>query len=377
MADEEVFHKFKPGELNELELSPDDLFIPEGAGPLTLLRRAITKAYERTSTFNDKGLMRAQVLHAATVPGNIGPGGIPGWRDIFGAEEERHFAICRIPEIDACIGMPNINRSSDSADERDMGPDKLLLSLHGQYYSKPLISSDMTGLAAGDIVWVTKDGTIMEIAEKSPVTPASGNGNQPSGKRAFDDANYSAPAQSFESTPTCTEYDENMDIPNKNQHAPFIRELWPDFQPLIKSFICECWDLGISIIVNSTYRSAQHQQQMYESWATCANGRSKEAALDDCGVRPSSGHSFHNFGMAFDFNPTLSNGFTLNSGHNKQMWENTGVPEIARSNGIDWGGDWTGYYDPIHLQFRSWTIKQLARNEHLSPEQLSTSQFIA
>ena len=178
--------------------------------------------------------------------------------------------------------------------------------------------------------------------------------------------------------PTCTEYDENMDIPNKDQHAPVLRELWPDFQPLVKSFICECWARGITITANSSFRSQQKQQKMYEDWVVCANGRSKEAAKDDCGVRPSSGASFHNFGMAFDYNPTLSNGVTLTRAHSKQMWENSGVPEIARSNGMTWGGDWTSYYDPIHLQFREWTIERLKRNEHLSSEQggmLSKSKF--
>ena len=62
------YRDFKLGELNELIPNPEDLLHLAGTSPLTLLKQALGKVLERTSTFNDKGIMRAEVLLSAVVP---------------------------------------------------------------------------------------------------------------------------------------------------------------------------------------------------------------------------------------------------------------------------------------------------------------------
>jgi len=157
-----------------------------------------------------------------------------------------------------------------------------------------------------------------------------------------------APAEVIEES-VC--YD-TANIPNKSQHSEILRGLHPDFLPYVKTFICKCWEKQIKIQLNSGYRSAAHQRRLYAQWE--AGGRR--------GPAPSSGMSYHNFGMAFDFNPTLADGTTLTSRHPKGHWHQSGIVEIGESVGLYWGGNFSTNFDPIHWDFRN-TLK---RNERVA-----------
>jgi hypothetical protein len=142
-------------------------------------------------------------------------------------------------------------------------------------------------------------------------------------------------------------YDDAQDIPNKSQHASILADVHPDFLPHVKSFICEAWkQKQITIRLNSSYRSIERQQRLYDDWV--AGGRTGIAPAN-----PATGLSYHNLGMAIDFNPTLANGTRLMSTSSKSSWRSSGIVEIGKAAGMYWGGDFNSNFDPIHFDFRT------------------------
>ena len=53
-------------------------------------------------------------------------------------------------------------------------------------------------------------------------------------------------------------------------------------------------------------------------------------------------------GFALDLN-FFWNGTLITSKMNKQVWERSGFVAIAKSLGLEWGGEYTKY-DPVHFQ---------------------------
>jgi len=142
-------------------------------------------------------------------------------------------------------------------------------------------------------------------------------------------------------------YDDTQDIPNKSQHASILADVHPDFLPHVKSFICEAWkQKKITIRLNSSYRSVEKQQRLYNKWV---NGGKRGIAP----ANPATGLSYHNLGMAIDFNPTLANGTTLMSTSSKSSWRNSGIVEIGKAADMYWGGNFSTNFDPIHFDFRN------------------------
>ena len=357
------YRDFKIGELNSLGFRPDDLLISDGASGADLLKQALNRAYERTSTFNDK-LMRAEVLLSRQVS-SAGPGSAPTFLDRIGWNTQRFFAICRIPEIHASIEKPDINRVANG----DITPrDKMLLSMHGTYYTSPDKVWTEGALNAGDIVLVDKEGIIVSVEERSKFSPPDRNRSTASAIGAFASEAISYAASFFEDDGDVTCYDENMEIPNKNAHAPVLNNLHPEFKKLVKKFICTCWDQkGIAITLNSGFRSEEEQDQLYAEWSDCTHN-----SRGTCGPRPSNSTSYHNFGMAIDFNPKLANGTVILSTSPKSMWLQSGIPEIASALGLEWGGNWQKPYDPIHIQYSKWSTSEMQAGLHLESSESAT-----
>ncbi len=144
-------------------------------------------------------------------------------------------------------------------------------------------------------------------------------------------------------------YDTEDSIPNKSQHAPKLAECHPEITPYVKAFIYRCWtEKETSIRINSTYRSPAHQKRLRDKWD---NG---DAQYKKDHAKPASpGSSWHNTGMAFDFNPKLKNGVTLMKATDKATWQNSGVPAIGEAVGMRWGGHFSSNYDPIHFDLGS------------------------
>jgi len=139
-------------------------------------------------------------------------------------------------------------------------------------------------------------------------------------------------------------YDEDTTLP-KSGHQAHLNVMHPEMVPYAKAFMFKAWsDSQLTITINSVYRTPTEQQTLRDRWeADPANN-----------VKPSTS-SFHLLGMAMDFNPTLPNGLMLMKSKSvtpTSAWYNSGVVAAADAVNLEWGGRWTTWYDPIHIDFR-------------------------
>ena len=123
------------------------------------------------------------------------------------------------------------------------------------------------------------------------------------------------------------------------QIHPAVRDRFEDFINRVEK------ETGYIVYVTSTYRSFAKQAELKRQ-------DNRNAAA---------GASYHNYGMAMDFN-LIKNGERLRKASAKSKWEATGVPAIAKKMGFRWGGDFSGYYDPIHIDTgNDYTMAQLKK----------------
>lgn len=116
-----------------------------------------------------------------------------------------------------------------------------------------------------------------------------------------------------------------------------LDELDPIVKEKAEAFLEKCKESGIKVIITSTYRDHEYQNDLY------AQGRSKP------GRRVTSakgGQSFHNWRVAFDFVPVINGSASWN---NEALFIQCG--EIAESLGLEWGGRWKKFQDSPHCQY--------------------------
>lgn len=116
-----------------------------------------------------------------------------------------------------------------------------------------------------------------------------------------------------------------------------IAELLPIVREKAAQLIGLCKTGGIDILVTSTYRSIQEQDEIY------AQGRTKPGAIIS---NAKGGQSFHNWRVAFDVVPLVGGKATWDD---HELWERIG--KIGEVVGLEWGGRWTGFVDKPHFQF--------------------------
>lgn len=108
---------------------------------------------------------------------------------------------------------------------------------------------------------------------------------------------------------------------------------------LAKKFLTECAKAGITVLIYCTKRSAVEQDGLY------AIGRTLPGSIV---TNAKGGHSWHNFGSAFDFVPML---YGKPQWGNKSLYAKCGA--IAESVGLEWAGRWTGgLKETSHCQYR-------------------------
>jgi hypothetical protein len=186
---------FKMGELNPMGFDPDDVYLPNGISSIEALNVATQKILERTSTYNDKGLLKAEVI-AVYINSEVRPGHFLGFMDRRLAAQGgdplvRTRAKCRILEAgDALLVKPDMNRAPNGGNI--LGIDKLFLELHTDYYTPPNSSVDSFPINVGDIVLVDKEGLIHGTLEPGFPGPTKGPDAAPGAKGAFDNSS-SAP----------------------------------------------------------------------------------------------------------------------------------------------------------------------------------------
>ena len=146
-------------------------------------------------------------------------------------------------------------------------------------------------------------------------------------------------------------YDNDTSNPYKSNNDSLIGTLHPEFVPYIKAFILKAKvDKRLSVRINpprGAFRSPAQQQQLLDQWYATGATTKKPAPV---------GASYHQAGLAIDFNPWFENGGNLHSTNNsKQEWVDSGIADIASSIGLRWGGNFaregTAGYDPVHVDF--------------------------
>jgi peptidoglycan LD-endopeptidase CwlK len=116
---------------------------------------------------------------------------------------------------------------------------------------------------------------------------------------------------------------------------------------------------GEDICITDGYRSAEEQDALY------AQGRTKPGKIV---TNARGGYSLHNFGCAIDFVPVSKTGAFLWSGKEAERRFKE-VGEVAKSMGIEWGGDWKTFPDKPHVQFtQGLTIADFRAGRTLQPE---------
>ena len=116
-----------------------------------------------------------------------------------------------------------------------------------------------------------------------------------------------------------------------------VEDLHPKVQELCKQFINVCAKEGIEVLITSTFRDFESQNELY------AQGRTRPGKKV---TNAKGGQSFHNFKVAFDFVPIVNG---------KAQWNDLNLfkrcGEIAESLGLEWAGRWKTFKEYAHCQY--------------------------
>jgi peptidoglycan LD-endopeptidase CwlK len=115
-----------------------------------------------------------------------------------------------------------------------------------------------------------------------------------------------------------------------------INALSPQTAQRCQDFILRCRAANIDVIITSTYRSKEEQDQIY------AVGRTIPGKIV---TNAKGGYSFHQYRCAFDFVPVI---------HSKAQWDNIELinkcGEIGEACGLEWAGRWKRFKERLHFQ---------------------------
>ena len=135
-----------------------------------------------------------------------------------------------------------------------------------------------------------------------------------------------------------------------------IKDLHPKVQVIANKFIDACEKAGIDILITSTYRDFESQNDLY------AQGRTKPGAKV---TNAKGGESWHNYKLAFDIVP-LRNGKPVwnTTGGDLKLWQQVG--KIGKDVGLEWAGDWKTMKEMAHFQYSGGlTLKDLQSGKML------------
>ena len=120
-----------------------------------------------------------------------------------------------------------------------------------------------------------------------------------------------------------------------------LEDLNPVVEEKARDFLALCKAEGIEVIVTSTYRDAESQNELY------AQGRTKPGRKV---TNAKAGQSWHNWRVAFDVVP-LRNGKPVwgTTGEDLKLWQRVGA--IGKRCGLEWAGDWRTFREFPHFQY--------------------------
>ncbi len=136
---------------------------------------------------------------------------------------------------------------------------------------------------------------------------------------------------------------------SKEQEA-FLKELHPKYQTVFRKFIADVEkNTNYKVLITSGFRSFAKQAQLH---------------ITDGGAK--SGKSLHNYGMGVDINlVSKKGGAMLKKASSSEDWKKTGVVDIAKKYGLEWGGGGnfgSSNHDPVHFQVADQSVDKLYAN---------------
>ncbi len=129
-----------------------------------------------------------------------------------------------------------------------------------------------------------------------------------------------------------------------------IKTLHPDLQKKYAQLIKLCSKKGIKIGVAECLRTKAEQDALY------AKGRTAPGKIVT-NAKGSSYSSMHQWGVAFDFYLKMDidgDGQISDDAYNNAKKTFNQVGALAKSIGLEWGGDWKSIKDLPHIQLKDW-----------------------
>lgn len=140
------------------------------------------------------------------------------------------------------------------------------------------------------------------------------------------------------------------ELPGYPRSAPVIAKLEPVIRPYAEKLLVRAAQQQIPLVVTTGYRTMDEQEKLY------AQGRT---APGDIVTNAKPGSSWHNFALAFDVAVMDSSG-NPSWPTDSVLWSRIG--QIGKEVGLEWGGDWQGFKDMPHFQYRGGLSLADARN---------------
>lgn len=130
----------------------------------------------------------------------------------------------------------------------------------------------------------------------------------------------------------------------KERQLRYLLEIHPKYRKVFSNIIKEIEKRGYEVYPTSAYRDFKKQEELYNK-----------------GITPAK-FSMHNFGLAMDFILKKDGKTYADKKTPKEVWIKTGVPDIIKKYNLTWGGDFPGYYDPVHVGLdNKYKIKDLIK----------------
>ena len=117
-----------------------------------------------------------------------------------------------------------------------------------------------------------------------------------------------------------------------------LNDLLPVVKDKVDTFLQSCKDAGIDLIVTSTYRDEESQNELY------AQGRTKPGRIV---TNAAGGQSFHNYRCAVDVVPVVNGKCDWDGSH--PVWADVG--RIGKESGLEWAGEWVHFKELAHFQY--------------------------
>jgi len=132
-----------------------------------------------------------------------------------------------------------------------------------------------------------------------------------------------------------------------------IQTLAPSVQPLFREFLIKLKEyfepLGINAVIICGTRTLAEQNALYAKGKTVTKARA--------------GYSYHNLGMAIDIG-LFRDGKYLQE---PELYNQIGII-VREFSELEWGGEWKGFKDTPHVQYRLSSYLKKHRNRTVKKE---------